>query len=230
MAVPDEGPSAQSLRGSAQNTVCPGALACPVQSETRSLQGPRWIGTPCGCLVHAQHACVLRCGMCWPGGAVRPVSGSAASVDRRSVRLCRSRSAACAAGGNVAHAEGCRLWQGRAELAREPMAGGLYGCSAQAQRTYALRRGVCWPRGAVCTASYDVARVAGSSWCGIAWLCLMSGLQRRTCAARRKYRVPWRGSMPCAVGDAQPAGPAAGRHAYRGPPRAVARAGSLSDL
>ena len=86
---------------------------------------------------------------------------------------------------------------GRAEFAREPMAGSHMAVGAQAQRTYALRRGVLWPRGAVCTASCDVARVAGSSWCGIAWLCLMSGLQRRTCAARRKYRVPWRGSMPC---------------------------------
>eukprot|EP00964_Phaeocystis_antarctica_P036306 scaffold20740_cov89-Phaeocystis_antarctica.AAC.4 len=33
---------------------------------------------------------------------------------------------------------------------------------AQTQRAYALRLGVLWPRGAVCTASCDVARVAGS--------------------------------------------------------------------
>ena len=55
---------------------------------------------------------------------------------------------------------------------------------AQAQRTHALRRGVLWPLGAVCTASCDVVRVAGSSWCGIAWLCLMSGLQRGVGANR----------------------------------------------
>ena len=111
------------------------------------------------------------------------------------------------------------MWQGASRACSRADGRQLYSCSAQAQRTYVLRRGVLWPRGAACTASSDAARVAGSSRCGIAWLCLMSGLQRRTCAARRRYRVPWRGSMPCAVGDAQPAGAAAGRHAYGGPPR-----------
>ena len=53
----------------------------------------------------------------------------------------------------MAHAEGhISFAVAQAELAREPMAGSLYGCSAQAWRTDALRRGVCWPRGAVCTA------------------------------------------------------------------------------
>ena len=40
---------------------------------------------------------------------------------------------------------------GSASRAREPMAGSL-GRSAQAQRTCAARRGVCWPAGTVCSA------------------------------------------------------------------------------
>eukprot|EP00964_Phaeocystis_antarctica_P036296 scaffold20734_cov106-Phaeocystis_antarctica.AAC.1 len=118
--------------------------------------------------------------------------------------------------------------RGRAELAREPMAGSYMAArrAGAAHLRAAARRSLAFGRSV-----HGQLRRGTRSGQQLVRYSMAVPDERPSARSRRKSRVPWRGSVPCVYslqGQRRVSG--AGRHAYRGPLRAVARAGSLSGL